>query len=103
MSTIKDTLQTTIAAVVILAVIFALGQLTGCTSDPENTWPESAEFSQLQTGQDRFSQHNTNVPGVYIIVDHSSGTEYLYAPKNGGLCPLYDKDGTPARVLEAGE
>ena len=66
-----------------------------------NTWGESAEFSQLMTGQDRFSTHETNVPGLRVLVDHETGAQYVVT--SSGVCPLLDADGTPLLVAEAGE
>ena len=88
----------------ILGVVF--GCLTGC-SEPPSTWPESAEFSQLYTGQDRFSVHKTNIQdgdfSLYVVVDHSNGTEYLMwkGYNKGGICQMMDTDGTASVVLEA--
>lgn len=64
----------------------------------ENTWGESAEFTQLESGQDRFSLHNTNIKDNPIIVDHSTGIMYM---KHVGV--LVDENGKPLRVLEVGE
>lgn len=66
-----------------------------------NAWGESAEFSQLATGQERFSEHETNVEGTRVLVDHSTGAQYVVT--NSGICPLLDADGTPLLVAEAGE
>ena len=88
----------------ILGVVF--GCLTGC-SEPPSTWPESSEFSQLYTGQDRFSVHKTNIQDIdfslYVVVDHSNGTEYLMwkGYNKGGICQMMDTDGTASVVLEA--
>lgn len=65
-----------------------------------STWPESAEFYQLSTGQDRFSEHLTNFKTIAVIVDHQTGVEYLRTPD--GICPLLDADGEPLREAEAG-
>ena len=64
----------------------------------ENTWGESAEFTQLETGQNRFSLHNTNVKDFPVIVDHSTGIMYMR-----GVGVLVDENGKPLRVLEVGE
>ena len=64
----------------------------------DNTWGESAEFTQLETGQDRFSLHNTNVKDFPVIVDHSTGIMYMR-----GVGVLVDENGKPLRVLETGE
>ena len=64
----------------------------------ENTWGESAEFTQLESGQDRFSLHNSNIADNPIIVDHSTGIMYM---RHVGV--LVDENGEPLRVLEVGE
>ena len=64
-----------------------------------STWPESAEFSQLMTGQERFSEHATNVDGITVVVDHETGAQYLC--DGDGMTALLDVDGTPLRVREA--
>lgn len=91
-------------AVALLLVMTLLG-MAGCSSgDASSTWPESTEFSELETGQDRWSWHGVEGPGLrkwYVVVDRSTGAEYLYAA-GAGLCPLLAADGTPLRVLEAG-
>lgn len=66
-----------------------------------STWPESAEFSQLMTGQERFSEHATNVDGLVVVVDHETGVQYL--SDGDGMTALLDADGTPLRVKEAAE
>lgn len=104
-----------LALVLWLAVMFA-ALLAGCSaSGPkvESAWPESAEFSQLETGQERFSVNATNIGSCFVIVDHETGIQYLlygegyhsgYAGWSyTGLCPLLDADGTPLLVAEAGE
>lgn len=64
----------------------------------ENTWGESAEFTQLESGQDRFSLHNSNIADNPIIVDHYTGIMYMR-----GIGVLVDENGEPLKVLEAGE
>lgn len=64
-----------------------------------STWPESAEFSQLMGGQERFSEHATNVDGLIVVVDHETGVQYL--ADGHGMTVLLDADGTPLRVKEA--
>ena len=91
------------AAALMLAL--ALLGMAGCSTEaPESTWPESAEFSTLETGQDRWSWHDTDDPFLDVVVDHSTGIEYLVYDDgpSAGLCPLLDADGTPLLVLEAG-
>ena len=66
-----------------------------------STWPESAEFSTLATGQERFSEHATNVVGLTVVVDHETGVQYL--ADGDGMTALLDVDGTPLRVKEAAE
>ena len=92
-----------VLAVAIAACAIALVSLCGCSAvEPESTWPESTEFSELETGQDRFSEHGTNLAYWEVVVDHSTGVQYLCRYKHG-ITPLLDADGTPLRVLEAGE
>lgn len=69
--------------------------------DLHSTWPESAEFSQLVSGQERFSEHATNADGLTVVVDHQTGVQYLVTLT--GACPLLDVDGSPLRVLEASD
>ncbi len=68
--------------------------------DLHSTWPESAEFSTLATGQERFSEHATNVGGLTVVVDHATGAQYL--ADGHGMTPLLAADGTPVLVAEAG-
>ena len=88
------------------AVVAVACTLAGCTYrgkitllPEENGWPESAEFSQLMTGQTRFSCHDSGLKNVFVLVDHQTGIEYLVTLT--GTCPLLDADGSPLRVLEA--
>lgn len=64
-----------------------------------STWPESAEFSQLMGGQERFSEHATNIDDLTVVVDHETGVQYL--TDGDGMTALLDVDGTPLRVKEA--
>lgn len=93
------------AVAVALAIVMTLLGMAGCSAGDAPTWPESAEFSTLETGQDRWSRHDTDDPFLDVVVDHSTGIEYLVYDDgySAGLCPLLDADGTPLRVLEAGE
>ena len=68
-----------------------------------STWPESAEFSQLMTGQDRFSEHETNLGRWVVVVDHQTGVQYLAEVRGRAVCPLLSADGSPLLVAEAGE
>lgn len=86
----------TMILVAVLVVVMGLHDSTD-----ESTWPESMEFSQLESGQDRFSIHDTNVSDFKIIVDHQTGIEYLYGHDNG-MTPLLGVQGKPLRVFEAG-
>ena len=94
------------ACLVAWAVVMALA-LAGCEKTiravPDvNGWPESAEFSTLDTGQTRFSSHSCGDDlGGVVVVDHLTGVQYLMS--GTGLCPLLDADGTPLLVAEAGE
>ena len=65
-----------------------------------STWPESAEFSTLATGHERFSEHATNVGGLTVVVDHATGAQYL--ADGHGMTTLLSADGTPVLVEEAG-
>ena len=103
----------------VVVIVICIGLILGCVfigmplgldkSEELSTWPESMEFSQLETGQDRFSIHKTNIDGLstklYVIVDHRSGTEYLMwkGTGEGGICQMTDAQGEPSLVLEAGE
>lgn len=90
-------------AVTIAACAIAIVSLCGCTAvEPESTWPESMEFSELETGQGRFSAHGTNLDHWYVVVDHETGAQYLYRYQYG-VTPLLDADGTPLLVAEAGK
>lgn len=91
-----------IAAVVPIAVFvsWAIDAVLGM-GEPHSTWPESAEFSTLATGQERFSEHATNVDGLVVVVDHATGAQYL--ADGDGMTALLDVDGSPLRVLEAGD
>lgn len=83
----------------LLIIVFAL--FFGASQEKENsenTWGESAEFTQLESGQDRFSLHNSNIADNPIIVDHSTGIMYM---RHVGV--LVDENGEPLRVLEVGE
>lgn len=66
----------------------------------ENTWAASTEFSELSSGQDRFSEHKTNVPHTFVIVDHDTGIQYL--SNRYGMTVLLEEDGTPKRVAKTG-
>ena len=103
------------ACLVAWAVVMALA-LAGCSTveqgstwpestevEPESTWPESAEFSELETGQGRFSTHDTNLDGWSVLVDRETGVQYVVGNTAHTVCPLLDADGSPLLVLEAGE
>ena len=95
------TLPVSLACLVAWAVAMALA-LSGCSERAaEPAWPESAEFSELESGQGRFSSHDTNLAYWEVVVDHRTGVQYLYRYKYG-LCPLLDADGSPLLVAEAG-
>ncbi len=98
------TLPVSCACLVAWAVAMALA-LAGCEKTirvvPDaNGWPESAEFSTLDTGQARFSSHSCGDRGGAVVVDHLTGVQYLMSAT--GICPLIDADGKPLRVAEAG-
>lgn len=93
-------------AACLVACALLCAALTGCEAEEEASWGESAEFSQLMTGQTRFSAHDTNLSGWGIIVDHQTGVQYLayeHYKRGAAVCPLLDADGKPLRVLEAGD
>lgn len=88
-----------ILAVAVTVVVFALSFVPAQEEqNSENIWGEGAEFTQLETGQDRFSLHNTNVKDFSVIVDHSTGIMYMR-----GIGVLVDENGEPLKVLETGE
>ena len=98
------------ALLALLAVVAVAGALAGCTHGGEtavlpegNGWPESAEFSELMTGQTRFSVHDTNLDGWRVLVDHQTGVQYIVGNDVRTVCPLLDVDGSPLRVLEASD
>ena len=99
------TLPVSWACIAAWLLVMALA-LAGCSAEaPESTWPESAEFSELETGQDRWSWHDTGDPYLDVVVDHSTGVEYLVYDdgSSAGLCPLLDANGSPLLVAEAGD
>ena len=91
-------------ATTLAAAAIVLASLWGCSADGGGTWPESVEFSTLESGQKRWSRHDTGEPSLDVVVDRSTGVEYLLYDDgpSAGLCPLLDADGSPLRVLEAG-
>lgn len=95
------TLPVSLACIAAWLLVMALA-LAWCLYEADgSTWPEIMEFSELETGQDRFSLHDTNLDGWRVLVDHSTGAQYVVAGE--GVCPLLDADGTPLLVAEAGE
>lgn len=97
------TLPVSYACLVAWAVVMALA-LAGCSAgEPGSTWPESTEFSTLETGQDRFSLHGTNLDKWRVLVDHETGVQYIVGNAAHTVCPLLDADGSPLLVAEAGE
>lgn len=91
---------------IVIAILFFLFIIWGVLiigafqekQNNENTWGESAEFTQLESGQDRFSLHSSNIADNPIIVDHYTGIMYMR-----GIGILVDENGEPLKVLEAGE
>lgn len=99
------TLPVSYACLALWAVVMALA-LAGCSRPGptvETTYPESAEFSQLDSGQGRFSMGETNLDGWSVLVDHETGVQYIVGNTVHTVCPLLDTDGTPLLVAEAGE
>ena len=84
----------------ILLALFLLDYVLG-SRDLHSTWPDSAEFSTLASGQERFSEHATNVDGLVVVVDHATGAQYL--ADGDGMTALLSADGTPMLVAEVGE
>lgn len=104
------TLPVSWACLVFWAVVMVLA-LSGCSMPGptvETTYPESAEFSTLESGRGRFGMSGTNLDSCFVIVDRSTGVQYLlYGEGKGygnaswaytGLCPLLDADGSPLLV-----
>ena len=89
------------ALIVFCAFVAIIVSVASRGQSLHSTWPESAEFSQLMTGQERFSEHATNVDGLVVVVDHETGVQYL--ADGNGMTALLDVDGTPMRVREAAE
>lgn len=94
------------ALLTLLAVAAVAGALAGCKFKGErviiageSNWPDSEEFSQLPTGQARFSTHESGEKNILVLVDHRTGIQYLVT--STGACPLLDVDGSPLRVQEA--
>lgn len=90
-----------VSLLVLFAAIGTFGTRITWPVIEESAWPESAEFSQIESGADRFSEHATNLEGVVVLVDHETGVQY--ARSASGMCPLIDADGTPLLVAGAGE
>lgn len=96
------------ARIAALVVIFVVCVSAACfsmwvgrygTDEPESTWPSTAEFRQLHTGQDRFSEHATNISDTYVLVDHETGVCYVCTPD--GVAVMVDDEGEPVREKEA--
>ena len=105
---IGDAFDTLLDVAFILLLVTFIGLLVASVlnaihlgPDLHSTWPESAEFSQLMTGQERFSEHATNVDGLTVVVDHATGAQYL--ADGHGMTPLLSADGAPLLVAEVGE
>ena len=89
-----------LAAVQVALVVGLALALAGCSLDDDDGWPESAEFSTIETGADRFSWHRVG-DYAYVVVDHRTGCQYL-ARYRYGMTQLTDSDGSPLLVAEAG-
>ena len=107
---IGDAFDTLLDVAFILLLVTFIGLLVSSVlnaihlgPDLHSTWPESAEFSQLMTGQDRFSEHETNVSRWVVVVDHATGNQYIASVDGDAICPILDVDGTPLRVMEAAD
>lgn len=82
-----------------LCALIGYGAWLLTRDDLESTWPETAEFSQLYTGQDRFSEHATNLDDTYVLVDHETGVCYVCTPD--GVAVMVDAEGEPVREKES--
>ena len=96
---VVSTISVILGLFVAVLVIFGIGSLLG-VGDLHNTWGDSVEFRQLVTGQERFSEHETNVAGLTVVVDHETGAQYLC--DGDGMTALLSADGAPMLVAEAG-
>lgn len=96
----KVALALALVAVCAAILLYLVGTRNEIRAE-ESTWPDSAEFSHLMTGQTRFSTHESGEKNILVLVDHSTGVQYLVTAT--GACPLLDVDGSPLRVLEAGD
>ena len=104
----------TSVALLVLVVLFAANSIMQSKQvQPVNTWGPTAEFDtfdKLESGQDRWSLHETDVdlgdPNAtyYVLVDHKYGTEYLYVVSGGttSVCPILTSDGVAETVAEVG-
>lgn len=110
---IKRAVGMAAALAAILTVIVAALALCGCSWDVKpdaQGWPDSEEFSSLESGALRFSAHDADDGGsfgtsAYVIVDRQTGVEYFMIRIGSGLAitPLLEADGTPVTVSEKGE
>lgn len=104
----------TSVALLVLVVLFAANSsMQSKQVQPVNTWGPTAEFDnfdKLESGQDRWSLHETNVdlgdPNTtyYVLVDHKYGTQYLYVVSGGttSVCSIVTDDETAETVSEVG-
>ena len=101
----RDTVRGSIVGAVtgaLLAALLSALALAGCSAVEEGSaWPESSEFSTIETGAERFSWHRAG-PYACVVVDHRTGCQYL-ARYGYGMTQLTDADGSPLLVAEAGE
>jgi len=95
---IDSLLFLSIAALLVTCVVRLIDAAAG-TTGLTSTWPETAKFKQLMTGQDRFSEHETNISGTYVLVDHETGVCYVCTPD--GVAVMVDAEGEPMRDKEA--
>lgn len=80
----------------LIAALAACALLCGCEA-------EQTEFTTTEYGVARFELHNASsweANNVYVLVDRDTGVEYL-TRSNGGICPLYEADGSLMLVGEA--
>lgn len=95
---VKGSIAGAVAGVLLAALLLALA---GCSLTDDDGWPDSAEFSTIESGAERFSWHCAG-PYAYVVVDHETGCQYL-ARYGYGMAQLTGADGSPLLVAEAGE
>lgn len=83
-------------------VVFVVLATVSCVRGDEpdtGTWPETAQWSTLESGQDRWSRHETSLDDAWVLVDHETGVAYLETER--GLCRMTDADSAPMTDAES--